>query len=199
MMTSGGFSSSRMFSRVSRPSTPGNHTSSRTTSKADFRNSSRQASPLPAEEAVYPSSAKMPLRDSRIPASSSTTRMLCMLGSGGGRCGFRHDRQFDDEAGADRMIFFDADRAVMIFHNAAYDGEAEASAAFFGGEIGQKKFLFQFAGHAVAGVGDGNLDGVAAGDERSGNLDLADHRVLQRFGGVVDQVGDGALDGLAVG
>src|SRR5208282_6674064 len=106
----------------------------------------------------------MPLRDSRIPASSSTIRMLCMLGSSGRGRGFGHDRQFDDEARADGMIFFNTNRAVMIFHNAAHDSEAEAGAAFLGGEIREKKFFFQLAGHAVAGVGDGNLDGVAARD-----------------------------------
>src|SRR5258708_32146018 len=86
----------------------------------------------------------MPASESRMPASSSTMRMLCMLD--GDRCGrrFGHNRKLDDEARADGMIFFHADRAVRIFHNAAHDGQAEAGAALLGREIWQVNF-FSFA------------------------------------------------------
>ena len=50
----------------------------------------------------------------------------------------------------------------MIFDNSADNGEAQSSAAFLGREIRQEKFFLKFAGHAVAGVGDGNFNGVAA-------------------------------------
>src|SRR5258708_6268497 len=104
----------------------------------------------------------MPASESRMPASSSTMKMLCMLD--GDRCGrrFGHNRKLDDEARADGMIFFHADRAVMIFHNAAHDGQAESGATLLGGKIRQEKFLFEFASYAVSRVGDSDLDRVAA-------------------------------------
>src|SRR5438270_8411901 len=129
MMTSGGLSNSRILSRVSRPSTPGSQISSSTTSKAVLRSSSRHASPLPTEEAAYPSSARMPDRESRFPASSSTMRMRCMLDGGRCGCGLGHYRELNDEPCADRMILLHADRAVVTFHDPADYGEAESVAA----------------------------------------------------------------------
>jgi hypothetical protein len=55
-----------------------------------------------------------------------------------GRGGFGCKRQFHDEARAYRTIFFDADRAVMIFNDAADDRETESGAAFLGREIRQE-------------------------------------------------------------
>ena len=76
------------------------------------------------------------------------------------------DRQFHDEARSYRLVFLHANRAVMLFDDAAYDGQAKAGAALSGGEIRQEEFFFQLASHAVAGVGDGDFDGVAAGYQR---------------------------------
>ncbi len=59
------------------------------------------------------------------------------------------------------MIFFYPNGAMMIFHDAADDGQAESGAALLSGEIGQEEFFFELAGHAVSGVGDGDLDGIA--------------------------------------
>src|ERR1700686_2905762 len=100
----------------------------------------------------------MPARESRIPASSSTMRILYMV-DGGGRS-FRNNRKFDNETRTDRAVLFHADRTVMIFHDAAHDRQAEARASFLGGEIGQEKLLLEFASHAVSGVGGGDLDGI---------------------------------------
>ncbi len=61
----------------------------------------------------------------------------------------------------------------MLFNHAAHDGQTESGPALSGGEIGQKEFFFQFAGHAMAGICDGDLDRVAASHERGGNLNLA--------------------------
>src|ERR1700730_19454208 len=101
----------------------------------------------------------MPARESRIPASSSTMRILCMV-DGDGR-GFRNNRKFDNEARADRAVLLDADRAMMIFDDAAHDRQAEARAAPLGREIRQEKLLLEFASNAVPGVGDGDLHGAA--------------------------------------
>src|ERR1700680_3134837 len=114
MITSGGLSSWRILSRVSSPSMPGSQMSSSTTSKAPFRRRSRQASPLSADEAEYPSSVSTPAKESRIPASSSTMRMLGMLNicSGGNNLG--NDRQLYNEPGADWLVFFKGDGAMGL-------------------------------------------------------------------------------------
>jgi len=47
-----------------------------------------------------------------------------MLAYGGRLDRFRRDWQFHDEAGADWPVFLHANGAVMIFDNAAHNGEA---------------------------------------------------------------------------
>src|SRR5579864_6398486 len=138
----------------------------------------------------------MPARESRIPASSSTMRILCMLGSGRS---FRDNGKFDNETRADWAVLFYADRAMMIFDDAAHNRQAEARAALLSGEIRQEKPLLEFASDAVPGVGDGDLDGIASRHQGSRNFNFAHHRILRRLGRVVHQIGYGALDCLAVG
>src|ERR1035437_5507750 len=104
----------------------------------------------------------MPARESQMPASSSTMRMLCMLGGGRCRRGFGDNRKFNDEPRADWMVLLYADRAMMIFHNATDNGQAESGAAFLGGEIWQEEFFLELAGHAVARVGHRNLHRITA-------------------------------------
>src|SRR5579864_6523172 len=137
MMTSGAFSRSRIFPRVSRPSMPGNHTSSSTTSNACLLRISRPASPLSASEALNPSSSSTPLSDWRIVGSSSTMRMLCMLIDGGRHDGVRYNRQFNHESRPHGLILFHPNRAVVILNDAIHDGEPQAGAALFGGEVWQ--------------------------------------------------------------
>jgi len=78
MITSGGLSSWRSF-----PGFPGRRCRAArcraTPIKSAFAQGSRQASPLSADEAEYPSSVSHAANESRIPASSSTMRMLGML------------------------------------------------------------------------------------------------------------------------
>src|SRR5579872_3702183 len=106
----------------------------------------------------------MPARESRIPVSSSTTRMLCMLDGGRGRRSFGDNRKFYDEPRTDGVVLLYADGAMVIFHDAADDGQAESGAALLGREIRQEKFFFEFAAYAMAGVGHGDLHRVAAAD-----------------------------------
>src|SRR6478672_2442485 len=107
-----------------------------------------------------------------MPDSSSTIRMLCMLA--GKRRGneFRGDGQFHYEPGADGLIFLDANGSAMVFDDAADDGQSQSGSPFLGGEVRQKESLFQFLCNAVAGVRNGDLDGVAAGHQRSGDLNV---------------------------
>src|SRR5580692_8064327 len=142
MMTSGAFSFSRIFSRVSKPSIPGSHTSSSTTSNACLLMISRLASPLSAVVALKPSSSSTPLSDWRIVGSSSTMRMLCMLVGGGYGDTVRYNWQFDYESSSDWLIFFHANGAVMIFNDAIHNGKPKAGSALLGGEIRQKQPFF---------------------------------------------------------
>lgn len=112
-----------------------------------------------------------------------------MLHRNGCRRGFRHNWKLNDEPGADGMIFLYANGAMMIFDDAADDGQAEPGAALLGGEIRQEEFFFELAGDAVSGVGHGDLDRVAGGNQCGRNLNLADEGILRGLGCVVDQVG----------
>src|SRR5260370_15157326 len=98
-----------------------------------------------------------------MPVSSSTMRILGMLGTGGGRHIVRNNRKLNNEACSQRLVFFYPNRPVMFFDHAADDCKTEAGSAFSGGKIRQKQFLFQLTGEAVTGVGNRNLHGVAAG------------------------------------
>src|SRR5579864_2475042 len=198
MMTSGGLSSRRIFSSVSSPSMPGSQMSSKTTSTAVLDSRSRQASPLSAEEAEYPSSARTPARDSRIPASSSTMRTLGMLSGCGYGAGLRNDRQLDNEARTNRLVLFDANGSVMVFDDTAHNGQSQAGAAFLGGKVGKKQLLLQFSGYAMSAIGDRDLNGVSSGDQCGCDFDFADQRILQGFSGVVHKIGDGAFHRLGI-
>src|SRR5579862_856316 len=177
---------------------PGSQTSSSTTSNERLRNVSRQASPLSATEALYPSSSSTPLSDCRMPDSSSTIRMLCMLAGEGRGNKFRGDGQLDHKASADRLVLLDANRSAVVFDDATHDGEAKTSYAFLGREIRQEESLFQLLGDPVPGIGDRDFDSVATGHQRGGNLNVADQGALHRLGGIVHQVGESSLDGLGV-
>src|SRR5580704_14757580 len=104
----------------------------------------------------------MPASDSRIPASSSTMRMLSMLDGRRCRRGFKDNRKLYDKARPHGMVFFQADRPMVIFDNAADNRQTEAGAAFLRRKIWQKEFLFELASHAVACIGHADFDGVTA-------------------------------------
>src|SRR5580693_976327 len=122
----------------------------------------------------------MPANVSRIPASSSTMRMLCMLRGRRRRRGFKNYGEFYDKSRADGIILFHADGAVVIFDDAADDGQAEPGPALLGRKIRQEEFFLELAGYAVARVGDGDLDRVAAGHQCRRNLNLTHHGILRR-------------------
>src|SRR2546423_5047988 len=94
----------------------------------------------------------MPRSDSRMVRSSSTTRMLGILAHlrYGGLFRLLGNRQLHHKPGAQRLVFFYANGAAMIFNNTAHDGESQAGAALLGREIRKEEILFYFAGHSVA-------------------------------------------------
>src|SRR5262249_44344340 len=141
MITSGGFTSSRTFCKVSSPSMPGSQISSRTTSNGLFWIASRHASPLAAAATVWPSSSNTPCRDSRIAASSSTMRMLSMRNLDRLCGGIAGEWKLKYKAGAYRFVLLDPNRTMVFFHDAAHDRQAETSATFLRREVGQEQLL----------------------------------------------------------
>src|SRR6516164_9985095 len=120
----------------------------------------------------------MPRRVSRIARSSSTTKMLGIqdLRRGGCLCG---KRKLQDKLSARRMVLLYADAAVMVFHDAAHDGESQPSATLLGRDIRQEEFFFYFVVNAVAAIGDCNLQRVFAFRLGRSDMDLLDQRVLR--------------------
>ena len=55
------------------------------------------------------------------------------------------------------LVILHANRAVMVFDDAADDRQSQSGAAFLGRKIGQEEFLLSVAGDAAAGVGDNDL------------------------------------------
>ena len=67
-------------------------------------------------------------------------RMLGMLGGGRLR---RGQRQFHYKPCAHGRILLHADGAVMVFDNAAHDGQAQPGAAALGGEVRKEQLLLE--------------------------------------------------------
>ena len=85
---------------------------------------------------------------------------------GDGGCRRFGRRQFDEEARADRKIVFDVNGAAVFGDDARGDGEAEAGAAIFGGEVRQEETVFIFGRDAVTGVLHADFDGFGVVDAR---------------------------------
>ena len=66
----------------------------------------------------------------------------------------------------------------MIFHDAAHDGQTESGAALLGGEIRQKKFFFEFGGHAMPGVSDNDAAKIIQGRPYSDKSQLVSKKVV---------------------
>jgi len=119
------------------------------------------------------------------------------VGGGGGQdvCG----GEFEDEAGADGGVVFDAEAAAVLGDDAGGDGEAEAGTAVLGGEVREEEFVFVLRGDAVAGVGDDDFDEVGVGIGAGGDSDVADGGGFEGFGGVINQVDDDGAEERSVG
>ena len=110
------------------------------------------------------------------------------------------NRKLHYKSGPDRLVLLDADRAMMLFDDAADDRQPKPGATLLRREVGEEETLLQLRGDAVTGVADADFDDVRITiDARCANLDLFDERILHRFGRVVDQVGEDALYRVRVG
>src|SRR3984957_19281913 len=162
----------RMRSSVSRPSIPSSHTSRSTRSTERASSMERHSSPEATATGSYPSSNRIDERASRIPCSSSTIKMeLAMKVNSGkltqargrrGRCNLRHG-QLKNEFRAGRQIVLDADRAVVLGHDAAGDRQAQARAAVLGRKMGQKQAVFILRRNSVPTVRYHDLDNFPVG------------------------------------
>jgi hypothetical protein len=58
-----------------------------------------------------------------------------MLRSSTDHGGLGYNGKFDDEASSNRLVFFYANRSMMLFDDPAYNGQTEASSALPSGEV----------------------------------------------------------------
>src|SRR5579863_6930715 len=93
-------------------------------------------------------------------ASSSTIRILCMLVDGRRAHSLGNDGQFNNELGADGLVFLHADCAVVILDDAADNRQAKSRTSLFGRKIRQKQTLLQLWRNSMPGIGYHNFDGV---------------------------------------
>src|SRR6266404_4388627 len=75
--------------------------------------------------------------------------------------------QFDNEAAAERLVFFHSDRTMMVFHNSAHNSQTQPGATLLGGKVRQEQPFLNVARNSLPGVGDNQFDGIAAGHQRS--------------------------------
>src|SRR5580700_7631352 len=101
-----------------------------------------------------------------MPVSSSTMRILCMLGSDVRKRGLRNHGKLDDEARSYRSVFFHANGPMMLLDDTVHDGQSQPGSALPGREIWQEEFFLEFASHAMARIRHGDLDRIAAGYQR---------------------------------
>ena len=87
---------------------------------------------------------------------------------------------------------------MVIFNDSAHDGQAEARAPLFCGEVGKEQALLQFSCNAVAGIANHDFDGVTACDHSRGDVNLAQSRAHHGFSGVVQKIRQRSLDGFGV-
>src|SRR5215469_16216042 len=97
----------------------------------------------------------MPRSDSRMSRSSSTTRMLGILRLRGG--GFPGQRKLHDELGARGLVLFHADGAMVIFDDAAHDGQTQPGPALLGGEIRKEEPFLHVTADAGTAISDRDL------------------------------------------
>src|SRR3954464_4441475 len=140
----------------------------------------------------------MPASESRMPASSSTMRMLCMFGDHGRWRRFRHHRKLHDKARADRMVLLHPNGAAVIFDDPTYDRKPQPGAALLGREIWKKKFFLEFARDAMTGIRNTDLHRIPAGHECRADFNFAHHGILCGLGGVIHEVSDCSPDRLMV-
>ena len=100
--------------------------------------------------------------------------------------------KLEDKAGTDGRIVFDAEDAIVFGDDAGGYSKTESSATVLCGKVWKKKFVLIGRGDALAGVFNGDFDGLGFGVEARGDRDLANGRRFQSFGRVVDEIYENA-------
>src|SRR3954466_7405042 len=194
MMTGSPCCRSLMCGNSSRPLCPGSARSRSTKSKFSSSRIRSPCSPSPAMRTWYPSRVSRSSRDSRIPASSSMTRMLALpevleergadkfkgeSTSGMDRIPRQRKLKMEGCAGADRALHVDFPRVFL--DDAVGHGEAEPRAplvprlgSVFGGEERIVDALQVLGCNARARIADQRLD-VTVDERRYAQLTSAGH------------------------
>ncbi|MCG3150235.1 MAG: hypothetical protein PCFJNLEI_03716 [Verrucomicrobiae bacterium] len=108
--------------------------------------------------------------------------------SSGALTGFRR-REVQEDARALVDSALDFNLTVMVFHDRARNGQAQAGTFGFGGEVRVEDALPDFVGHAGAGIGDGDGDAF-------GRAVFQEHINLCVSGGGVNGVAEDGEEGL---
>ncbi len=116
---------------------------------------------------------------------------------GFGLVGLNDDRDFHGEARAGGQVVLDPNCAVVVGNDIVYDGEPQARAAAFGGEVRQEQPLLVLGGNAAASVGDDQVDGIAGACLRD-DFEILHQRILHGLRGVIHEIHHYALELLAV-
>src|SRR6056297_1894160 len=145
--------------RVSIPSMPGIQISSSTRSGSSLSRILSASYPLVAVRVSNPSSARIPLSDFSMDASSSTIRIDGNINAPSGTV----DRQFEHKPGPLGRVVLGPDPAVVIGYDSTDDGKAQTHARFFGGKVRFKQKRFVILGNALTGVRDRQVNFVMVG------------------------------------
>src|SRR4051794_21194093 len=178
MMTGSSCCRSLICGNRSRPLCPGSARSRSTKSKFSSSRMRSPCSPSPAIRTWYPSRVSRSSRDSRIPASSSMTRMLALPGvleergadkfkgestSGMDRIPRQRKLKMEGCAGADRALHVDFSRVFL--DDAVGHGEAEPRAPLvprLGSGLGGEEWIVDalqvLGSDAGAGIADQRFD-----------------------------------------
>ena len=108
-------------------------------------------------------------------------------------------RKLENETGTDRGVVFDAEKPVVFGDDAGSDGEAESGAAIFGGEMREEEFVLIGWRDAVAGVCDGDFDGIGFGIEAGCHVNVSNRSRFEGFGGIVNEIDDDTAEKASVG
>src|SRR5205085_6862303 len=97
-----------------------------------------------------------------MPDSSSTMRMFGISA----RCRSAHrfccNRQLNHKTAADRLVFFYANRSMVILNYPAHNSESQPGSTLLRRKIGQEEALLYFLRNSMARVGDDELNGFTA-------------------------------------
>src|ERR1051326_4996802 len=178
----------------SSPLGPGNLKSVRTTSNGSAPARASPVSPRFSTATAWPSPSSSRVNVTVMPGSSSMSRIFVFM--------VCDARQNDAKRGAVVHLRLILQRAAVLFNYARRDGQAQAGAAFLGGEEWVKQAFLRARRDAFAGVGDFKNDNLSVARGQALAVESRpqghDAVVPDGVGGVLHEVDKDLLDLLRV-